>query len=254
MTDNNHHRSTIEVMESHVTVRRFTDEPITHDLLETLIQAGTRASTSSNMQGYTIISVTVPEHKKRLAALCADQQQIHESAAFLLFCADLHRLELCAQKHDVAYDDLGNTESFITAIVDVALVMENVAVAAESVGLGMCMIGSLRNFPFDVREVLGLPRYVVPVSGVCLGWPAEEHDSKPRLPLDAVWHRERYRDDEDLKRSIDAYDGIMAAFNDSQGRHPDNPRWSKVMCDVLDKMAQRTEIGRFAQEQGFNSQ
>ncbi len=254
MTDNNHHRSTIEVMEAHVSVRRFRDEPIGHDLLETLIEAGTRDSTSSNMQACTVISITVPEHRKRVAELCSDQAQIHASAAFLAFCADMHRLELCAQMHDVTCDELGNTEAFVTALVDTALVMENVAVAAESVGLGICMIGALRNQPFEVGEALGLPRHVVPVAGLCLGWPAEVHEPKPRLPLDAVWHRERYRDDDDLKRSIDAYDGIIAAFYESQGRHVDDPRWSKVMCNLLGKVAQRADTGRFANKQGLNVQ
>ena len=247
-----HHRSTIEVMESHVSVRRFTEEPITHDLLETLIQAGTRASTSSNIQAYTIISVTVPEHKKRIAALCADQKQIHESAVFLVFCADLHRLELCAQMHDTSCDELQMTEPFVAALVDTALVMQNVAVAAESVGLGMCMIGALRNDPFAIGEALGLPEHVFPVSGMCIGWPNENHDPKPRLPLDAVWHRERYRDDADLKRSIDAYDAIISAFYETQGRHLQDPRWSKVMCNTLTKFATRTDVSRFAQEQGLN--
>lgn len=252
--DTPQHRSTIDVMEAHTSVRRFVDEPIHHDLLETLIEAGTRASTSSNMQAYTIITVTVPEHKKRLAELCADQTQIHQSAVFLAFCADLHRLELCARMHGQDCDALGLSEALVVAVVDTALVMENVAVAAESVGLGICMIGAMRNKPFEVREALALPKHVFALAGMCLGWPAERNERKPRLPLDAVWHRESYRSDADLTRSIEAYDAILAAFYGSLGLHPKDPRWSTVMCKRVAGIASRTDLGRLLRAQGLNVQ
>lgn len=251
INENLRYKSTIEVMEAHVSVRRFTGEPINHDLLETLIEAGTRASTSSNMQCYTIISISEPNHKKSIAALCADQRQIHESGAFLAFCADLHRVELCAQMHNTPSDDLGLAEALVVAVVDTALVMENVALAAESVGLGICMIGAMRNKPAAVREALGLPPRVFAVAGMCLGWPAKKSEPKPRLPIDAVWHRERYRSDEDLKLSIEAYDNILAAFHEEQGMHADRPRWSRIMGERIAGLASRRELHRLLRDQGF---
>ncbi|MEE9294669.1 MAG: nitroreductase family protein [Phycisphaerae bacterium] len=252
INDKIQYRSTIDVMLTHTSVRRFTDEPINHDLLESLIEAGTRASTSSNMQAYTIISITEPERKKRITQLCADQSQIQRSAVFLAFCADLHRYVLCTQIHDVSHDELALAEALVLALVDTALVMENVAVAAESVGLGVCMIGALRNNPYQVRELLGLPMHVFPVAGMCLGWPAEQNEPKPRLPLDAVWHREQYRSDADLTRSIKAYDSILAAFFETQDIHPREPRWSKILCKRLAAIRIRSDLGRFIREQGLN--
>ncbi len=241
-------------MENHVSVRKFTDEPVSHDVLETLIEAGTRASTSSNMQAYTVISITVPDHKRRVAELCADQKQIRESAMFLAFCADLHRLALCAEMHDATFDELSLTEAFVIATVDTALVMENVAVAAESVGLGICMIGAMRNNPAEIRDVLGLPKHVYAVAGMCIGWPAERNEPKPRLPLDAVWHRERYRDDADLLREIEAYDGILTAFYESQGMHPTDPRWSAVIARRLSSLRSRTALADLLHAQKLNRQ
>ncbi len=248
------HRSTIDIMEAHASVRRFTDEPINHDLLETLIEAGTRASTSSNIQAYTVISITVPAHKNHLAELCADQQHIHQSAVFLVFCADLHRLELCTRMHGRPHVQLGLTESLLLAVVDTALMMENVAVAAESVGLGICMIGAIRNRPREVCEALGLPDHVFPLSGMCLGWPDEEKEPTPRLPLDAVWHREQYRDDEDLNRSIEAYDSILAAFYQDQDLGTKESRWTKLMCRRVAAISRRTDVGPVIRQQGFNLQ
>lgn len=248
------HRSAIDVMHAHFSCRSFAREPVHDELLETLIEAGTRASTSSNMQAYTIISVTEPELKLRLIGLCADQKQIHESAVFLAFCADLYRLKLCARMQGVEDFDLGVAEAMVVAVVDTALVMENVAVAAESVGLGICMIGALRNHPFEVREALFLPKHVFPLAGMCLGWPAEQHEPKPRLPLDAVWHRNRYRSDQELHALIEAYDSIMSAFYQSQGMHQKDPSWGSVTARRLAAFRKRLDVGRLLRNQGFNTQ
>jgi nitroreductase len=244
-------RSTIDILHSHVSVRRFTDEPVADDLLETILEAGTRASTSSNMQSYSFISITDPTRKAHLAQLCADQTQIHQSAAFLAFCADLHRLSLCLKRFDVDDQALGLGEALMLAVIDTALVMQNVAVAAESVGLGVCMIGAMRNHPAQVRDALKLPHHVFAIAGMCIGWPAEKNDPKPRLPLDAVWHREQYRSDGELESLIDAYDALMTAYHESQGRNPIDPRWSSVMSRRVDGVLARKEVDRVLREQGF---
>ncbi len=251
MGDGARHRATIDVMHGHVSVRKFTDEPVGDELLETLLEAGTRASTSSNMQSYTIISISEAELKSKVAKLCADQAQIHEAGAFLAFCADLHRLSLCTERFEVDSSALGLEEALMLAVVDTALVMQNVAVAAESIGLGVCMIGAMRNHPAEICEALGLPKHVVAVAGMCIGWPAEQNEPKPRLPLDAIWHREGYRSDVELQELIDAYDAIMSVYHESQGRHPRDPRWSAVMSRRMDGISARTELGDVLRTQGF---
>ncbi len=241
-------------MHRHVSCRSFTNESVSEDVLETLIEAGTRASTSSNMQAYTVISITDLDLKHHLAELCADQVHIHEAPVFLAFCADLYRLQLCAKMYDAQDVDFGMAEATVLSLVDTALVMENVAVAAESLGLGICMIGALRNRPYEVREALFLPKYVFPVAGMCIGWPTNTANPKPRLPLDAIWHRDRYRSDGELIALIEAYDGIMAAFYESQGMHPQDPRWSAVMAQRIVAVKRRDEVGRLLRDQGMNTQ
>ena len=87
---------------------------------------------------------------------------------------------------------------------------------------------------------------------LCLGWPAKKMEPKPRLPLDAVWHRERYRGDEDLRLSIEAYDGILAAFYEERGMHADDSRWSKIMGERIGDLANRRELHRVLRDQGFS--
>ncbi|MHC5111377.1 MAG: NADPH-dependent oxidoreductase, partial [Planctomycetota bacterium] len=201
-------RPAIATMKAHRSVRTFDQRPLPDGLLEELVFAGTRASTSSNMQAYSVIAITEAGLKKQVAELCADQKQIHQSSAFLAICADAHKLAMCCDLHDAGSSALQHAEPLIIAIVDAALVMQNIAVAAESIGLGICMIGAMRNHPSDVARALQLPQHVFAVSGLCIGYPAEDGEIKPRLPLDAVLHHNRYAEDGPLSHQLQCYDEV----------------------------------------------
>lgn len=244
-------RSVIDLLMAHRSVRSFTNEGIDEATIRILVQAGTRASTSSNMQAYTVIMVSDPELKKRIAVLCADQKQIHESAAFLVFCADLHKLDLACRRHDVAADATGQAEALLMAVVDTALVMQNVAVAAESLGYGICMIGAMRNNPYEVSEALHLPKNVIAIAGFCVGRPADEGEVKPRIGLDATLHVNGYRNDEELSAQLDAYDELQASWYAERGMHTNDARWSAVVSRRLPNMNKREPVGRFLKDQGF---
>lgn len=245
--------SMIDLLMRHRSIRAFTSERLEPGVLERLVAAGARASTSSNMQAYTVISISDPPLKDRVAKLCADQKQIHQSAAFLVFCADLHKLSLACRMHDVEPTETGLPEALMLAVVDTALFMQNVAVAAESLGLGICMIGAIRNQPREVAEALRLPAQVAAISGLCLGKPAESPGRKPRLPLDAVLHHDGYRRDEELSRLIVEYDEQMSRWYAEQGLQPRDPRWSAIIARRLPGVAKRAALGGFLCEQGFNS-
>ncbi len=110
---------------------------------------------------------------------------------FLVFCADLNRLEAVCRIHDIAAEK-GWAEQFVTATVDAALLAQNVLLAAESLGMGGVFIGGIRNDPQTVCELLEIPDQVYPVFGMCLGWPAHDPPPKPRLPADAILFTDRY--------------------------------------------------------------
>jgi len=241
----------IESLKAHRSVRSFTDEAITEETVRSLVTAGTRASTSSNMQAYTVITITDGDLKERLATLCGDQKQIYESAAFLVFCADLHKLTLACRMHQVDTTAPGEAEALLVAVVDTALVMQNVAVAAESLGYGICMIGAMRNQPAEVGETLGMPKYVMAISGMCVGRPAEAGEVKPRLDLNATLHVNRYRSDEELEPLLKAYDDVQAQWYQDRGMHVNDPRWTAVMSRRLPGIAKRASVGQYLRGQGF---
>lgn len=208
--------TTIELIHEHASVRSYKSDPVEKQLVEEIVAAGQRASTSSNMQCYSVVVVTDSQKKARMAELCGNQKHIRQAPLFLAWCADLSRLERVCERR--GYEQVSeNVESFLVSAVDVALAMQNAALAAESLGLGMCYIGAIRNNPLAVIELLSLPELVFPISGMTLGWPAVEPKRRPRLPLNAVLHWESYSS-EGEEEAIRDYDQAMMATGIYAGR------------------------------------
>jgi hypothetical protein len=149
-------------------------------------------------------------------------------------------------------------ESFLVAIIDAAIVLQTAVLAAESLGLGACMIGSIRNNPHEVIQLLELPRLVFPAVGLTLGWPAETPALKPRLPLRAVLHWERY-DTSHCEEDLQAYDREMAASGIYAGRQVPVPGKPEEMEDYgwlehsarRASTASRTHLRQIIEKQGF---
>lgn len=175
------------------TIRKYNDEPVSAELLNRILEAGIRASTTGNMQLYSIIVNSSPEIKMKLAPAHFNQSMVTAAPVVLTFCADFNRFtKWCLQRGaEPGYD---NFLSFMTAAIDALLVAQTVCNAAEAEGLGICYLGTTTYNADRIIEVLGLPAGVVPVTTVTLGWPAEEPVQVDRLPLYAVIHAETYED------------------------------------------------------------
>jgi nitroreductase len=237
----------IALQTRHSSVRGYTREPIPGPLLETLIGAGQHAASSSFIQAYSVIRVTRPEARSAIAAAAGDQAWIERAAEFLVFCADLRRVNAaCLREGTGALE--GWTEHGLAAVVDVALMAQNVLLAAESVGLGGVYIGGIRNDPATVADVLGLPELVAPVFGMCLGWPAENPEVKPRQPLGLVLHQDRYRDPG--PEQTRAYDRTMADYYAGRGSNTRLSDWSATTAKAVQGKKREHLLG-FLQAQGF---
>ncbi|MCS7011612.1 MAG: nitroreductase family protein, partial [Anaerolineales bacterium] len=213
----------LEVIHRHASVRRYKPDPVPLPLIETIVQAAQRASTSSNLQTYSVVAVTEAAKRQRLAELCGNQGFIAEAPVFLAWLADLARLERVCELRGYR-QETGYLENFLVAAIDAAIAAQNAALAAESLGLGMCYIGAIRNEPEAVIELLGLPRLTFPITGMTLGWPAKEARLKPRLPLPAILHWESYNLDQDA--ALLDYDQTMAAtgiYEKRQIAYPGKP-------------------------------
>jgi FMN reductase (NADPH) len=248
---------TIEQIHRHASVRDYKPDPVPLDLVEAIVAAGQRSSTSSNLQTYSVVAVTDASKRARLAELCGNQKQIVEAPVFLAWCADLSRLERVCQAR--GYEQVtAYTENWLVAAVDAAIAMQTAALAAESLGLGMCYIGAIRNHPKEVIDLLGLPNLVFPISGMTVGWPAVEPLIRPRLPLDAVLHWEAY-DATGEPEALEAYDRAMIQTGIYRGRQVKTPGQDAEMEEYgwMEHSARRastparTELRKVLEQQGF---
>ena len=238
----------IKLLLSHRSIRKFSDVALDQNTIDTLISAGQAAATSSNVQATTVIQVNDPTDREKLAELAGGQKYVQTSGAFLVFCADLKRsAQACTMKGGEFSQ--GMTEHFIIATVDVALFAQNCAVAAESLGLGICYIGGLRNNPHEVSAVLKLPENVYPVFGFCVGQPEQNPEVKPRLPLSSVLMQDTYNEDI-LQSGIDQYDEHIRAYYRSRTGGNKDSCWSEEMRVLVGKES-RPHMRAFLESKGF---
>lgn len=175
---------TIKLMKDHTSVRRFKEQEIPQSDLDEILTAGQMASSWKNFQSYSVILVRSQEKKDALYEL-VPQEAIRQSAAFLLFVGDLNRAEKGASLHTDTFQPQG-VEGLLITSVDAALAGQNTLLAAESLGYGGVIIGLVRYKSEEVAALFNLPDYTYPVFGIALGVPNQQHDVKPRLPLNQV--------------------------------------------------------------------
>jgi len=234
---------TIETILAHRSIRKFTEQPISSEVLATLIDCARAASSSSNIQCVSIIRIVDLKKRELLVEYTGGQAYVANAAEFLVFCADFNR-------HQQIKPDskLGFTEQTLIGAVDSALMAQNCLLAAESLGLGGVYIGGLRNNPDKVCELLDLPENVFPMFGMCLGYPDQDPALKPRLPSDLIMHTDSYQ-------SLDAeklaeYDASMREYYDSRTGGKLDQSWSEQVSTILSKEARPFMQGAL-NKQGF---
>lgn len=226
----------IETMLAHRSVRAFLPRPLPSGTVETLVAAAQSASTSSNLQVWSVVAVTDPDRKSCLADLAGDQDFIRQAPLFLAWLADLSRAQRTAQSHGTSLEAIDYLESYMVAAIDAALASQNAFVAAESLGLGCVYVGALRNNPEAVAAELGLPPHVMGVFGMAVGFPdpARAAEIKPRLPQSVVLHHERYNSANETQ-AVAGYDATLGEFSARNGMGPAG--WSRRVIDRLGTVA-----------------
>jgi nitroreductase len=227
---------TLETLLGHRSVRAYLPDALPDGTLETLITAASSAATSSNMQLWSVVSVTDPAVRAKMVTWAGNQAHIAVAPLFLVWLADLSRTRRIGEADGREMAALPYTETLITAVIDAALAAQNAVVAAESLGLGTVYIGALRNRPEDVASALGLPPGVVAVFGLCVGHPdpAVATGIKPRLAQSVVLHHDRY-DTAHEAAGIAAYDAALKTFQTGQSLTPAG--WLRAVASRLGAVA-----------------
>jgi nitroreductase len=239
----------MNAMTKHRSIRKYTTELIPETLFNDIIEVGCRASTTGNMQVYSIVNTTDPEIKKQLAPTHFNQPMITDAPNVLTFCADFNRFKQWCALND-AMPGYDNFLSFMTAAIDALLLAQNVALAAEDKGLGICYLGTTTYNAEKIIEILDLPRGVVPITTITMGWPDEEPEMSDRLPLKGILHQDKYHDyNEESIREIYALkeglnenkkfvidnnkESLAQVFTDVRYKKADNEHFSQAFMKVL---------------------
>lgn len=175
------------------TVRRYTERQVPDELLDSLIEAATHAPTTGNMQLYSVVVTRDNDMKHRLAPTHFNQPSVTGASAVLTFCADFNRFERWCEERN-ASPGFENFQSWMTAVLDTTIFAQQFCTLAEMHGLGCCYLGTTTYNAPQIAEILSLPRRVVPVTTLTVGYPDGEAPVSDRLPACAIIHRERYCD------------------------------------------------------------
>lgn len=227
----------IETILNHRSIRSFEDKLLSSEQIKLIVESAQAASTSSFIQAYSIIGVTDKEKKKRLAEVVGNQPYVEHNGHFFVFCADLYRHSLVGKLENKDVEpSIESTEKFMVATIDAALAAQNAALAAESMGLGICYIGGIRNNLEEVVKLLNTPERVIPLFGLAVGYPAKITGQKPRLPFKHIYHENTYEENEEnYKEELKEYNEIIQKYYLERTNGKRSDTWTSQMANMLEK-------------------
>ena len=240
---------------AHRTHRRYAPRPVTPELVRLLCACALSAPSKSDLQQTDILIVRDPAVRGAIAAKLPDNPWVGTAPVFLVFLANGRRQPFISDLRGKPFPN-DHLDLFFNAVSNCSIVLATFIRAAEAVGLGCCPISAIRDHAAAVSELLKLPERVVPVAGLCLGWPSERGYITPRLGLEATVYYDRYGE-RDLAADIDAYD---------RRRNEGRPPWKQRNVDQFgkadfygwseDKARQyseplRADFGAFVRNKGF---
>ena len=233
------------------TVRKYTQQDVSDELLNRLMTEAARTQTMGNLQLYSVIVTRSADIKAKLSPVHFGQPMVKEAPVVLTICADFNRTSRWAKcrQAEPGYD---NFLSFINAATDALLYTQTLCNLMDEEGLGYCYLGATVYQPQQIIDILGLPKLVMPVATLTIGWPAEEPALSDRLPLESFVHQETYKDYE--SKDIDTYynykenleenqnfvrinhkETLAQIFTDIRYTRKDNEAMSEGLLDTLKK-------------------
>jgi len=232
-------------------IRKYSNKEVSDELLNSLLKEAERTPTMGNLQLYSVVVTRSDEMKKKLAPAHFNQPMIEGAPVVLTFCADFRRTSIWAEnrKAEPGYD---NFLSFMNAATDALLYCQTFTILAEDAGLGTCFLGTTVYQPSEIIDILKLPKLVMPIATITVGWPDEKPQQSDRLPLESIVHSETYRDY--TPKDIDKYytpkerlpenqhfveinhkETLAQIFTDIRYTKKDNEAMSKGLIEALRK-------------------
>lgn len=243
---------TVQKQLAHRTIREFKDQEVTQEILELLLEVARRTATSTGMQACSIIRVTDPAIRKRIAGICK-QEYVARAPELLIFIVDQYRNYQIAKEKGSIEESARDMDRFFAAFTDACITAQNVVTAAESLGLGTVYFGSILNDPEKICEILKLPELTFPVVGLGIGYPDQNPQLKPRMEMRLRVFENTYAAFESYLDQIRDYDEEMRTYYDL--RDPGRPMDSfsnQVVVRLRQIMPERQDILNSIRKQGFD--
>jgi FMN reductase [NAD(P)H] len=239
----------MKTLSTRKTIRKYAEKDVSEELLNRLMDEAARTQTMGNLQLYSVIVTRSKEMKDRLSPCHFNQPMVKEAPVVLTICADFNRTSTWARcrKAEPGYD---NFLSFINAATDALLYTQTLCNLMDEEGLGYCYLGTTVYQPQQIIDILQLPKLVMPVATLTVGWPAEEPPLSDRLPLESFVHQETYNDY--MGQDIDTYykykeeleenrhfvevnhkETLAQIFTDIRYTRKDNEAMSEGLIDTL---------------------
>ncbi len=243
----------MDTLLSHRSIRAYTDKEVEGELLDQIIKAVQAAPNWVNLQHVSVVAIKDKKRREKMSQLCSGQKHIAKAPVFLVFCADFYRIWLACQAKGQPFDEtVSQIDNLIVGANEVGIALGTAVAAAESFGLGTVPIGDIRLHALEVIQELNLPKYVLPLLGLCVGYPAENPGIKPRLPREAVYFEERYN--QDLEPLLAQYDETYSHYLKERPWNSRVGNWTQLAADFYRPPYNHyPEVFKMLRQQGFLS-
>lgn len=243
----------MESLLSHQSIRAYKEQPVEEEKIDQIIRAVQAAPNWNNLQHVSVVVIKEKKRREMFSGLCGGQGQIAQAPVFLVFCADFYRTWLACKKEEHFDEAMKRLDNIIVGANEVGIAVGTATAAAESMGLGTVVIGDIRLHAMEAVKELNLPRYEIPMLGLCVGYPAEEPGIKPRLPKEAVCFGERY--EQELEPFLKQYDEIYADYLISRPWNNRVGNWTEIAADFYKHPYDHyPEVPEMLKQQGFYSE
>ncbi|MGY3704035.1 NADPH-dependent oxidoreductase [Vagococcus martis] len=241
----------IKLQLNHKSIRKFKDEQLPKEVIETLVNVARHTATSNFMQSYSIVCLSSQEKKQKLAEIC-NQPYVAEASHVFIFVADQYRNRQIAVENSQETSVLHNMDRFMVAMTDAVLAAQNVNLAAESLGLGTVFLGSILNDNDKTSELLELPELTFAVLGLAIGYKDQEPQLKPRLPQDIMFFEESYQTFDNYVEELKDYDDVVTTYYDLRDANKRIESFTnQVTAGMNRKPEKRLKIKSDLEKQGF---
>lgn len=242
--------NTLELLNQHRSQRDFTTQPVSTETVSQLITTAQHASSSVFLQAYSFISATDPALRQQIAAITT-MPFVQQNGHLLIVIADQHRNATLARQQGLTPELLGGADRFLASVEDATLASQNLITAAESLGLGAVVLGSVLNDAAKLIELLHLPKLTMPVFGLLVGYPNGQNELKPRLPEVAVHFTNDYQEPTAYTAALADYQQTLQQYYQARSHNARQADFTQVIRGALLSKTPRRELLAVLQQQGF---